>query len=282
MIKPPFPTLIKSGHYQVKGLEANYLFNRGVGTILYDSAPGKNWDARNHGAITGATWGGGKDGPALVFNGAPDKVVIPDNPAFSIDTAGQLTVEVTFRIDNLVDDNDLIIKLNTAGNTAEWLIRVVSADGKLHSSILQANGAVYLEAVASRFGIVAGVVYKVTSRMNTVGSPIIDQFIDGVPDGSDNTPVGTMGPNSTGDVYVGTNPQDATRTVKGLISRVVIWNHAFPNEEIFKRHMHDKAMFQRFINPGIFGIPVIPPGNVGALFNAGLMKGKLRERLFQC
>ncbi|MEK7116540.1 MAG: LamG domain-containing protein [Patescibacteria group bacterium] len=91
------------------GLVGYWSFNEGVGTKAGDSS-GRG----NTGTISSATWTSGKLGKALSFNGASDKIALP-NSFGSFGTTNDFSISVWFKDSNTIDNTDCIFSKYTGG-----------------------------------------------------------------------------------------------------------------------------------------------------------------------
>jgi len=118
--KPPLGARLDRNNPLSRGLVGYWLMNENGGNLARDIA------SNNHDTITGATWGAGKFGPCLSFNGSGDTVSFGRIPQIELALA---SFSAWFRVNNLTEDHYLIGKggLGASSPLVIWFDDVVSA-----------------------------------------------------------------------------------------------------------------------------------------------------------
>lgn len=253
-MKPPAGTLIKPGHPDTQGMIANWPFNAGFGSKIYDYASVKNWDARNHGTINGATWISSERGPVLSLNGSSDYIDCGSDNSLNLVSALTLLSWVKTSSQSTLAGRVMSRRSGTPGY--EYYIFQTSGDLAFVSGGLE-------KAIVTSSGLLDGQWHLIVYTYD--GDKVI-AYIDGIERASSTGVTITSDPGTT--MFIGDNGVH-TRQYNGLIDSPRIWNRALSADEVRRIYFNSYSMFNRQISPAVFPVPVavIPIPIVLNLFN---------------
>jgi len=199
------------------GLVASYSFNAGTGTTLADSS-GNN----NNGTLTnGPNWTtSGKYGPALVFDGVNDKVVVPDSN--SLDLTTRLTLEVWIYPTGAMSGWDTVLMKEQPGN----LLYALYANGDASLP----EGYIWINAEQGVQGTGTLPLNTWSHLALTYDGVTLNFYVNGQLVQS-RAQVGTLSA-SSGVLSIGNNSIWPNETFLGRIDEIRIYNRALTQQDI--------------------------------------------------
>jgi hypothetical protein len=232
ILKPPKGAIINRRHPIIVGLEAAWLFNEGGGKIVYDSSGNGK-----HGTIAGASWTGGKFGPALSFNGSSDKVEIP-----LIKAGSPLTYLVWF---NTTSDSAVSVTIGQS--------KITTDTGDTYS--MQLSGTLAgdpLGAAARSISVSWSIAHTTTGftvgkwhqGVTVFNSPSLRKaYIDSGSMGQNTTDIGDENDqNCAGIGYL--NRLTPASYYPGKIDHILVWSRILIQEEIAYLYRNPFCMFE--------------------------------------
>lgn len=265
IVKQPFPTLIKSGHPQVKGLVSNYLVNRGSGAVLHDTAPSKVWSERNHGTIDGATWSSCENGNGLLFDKVNDLVNFGNEPDFNF-SAKPFTAIGVFSVDDNQDSAHIFTKrFNGSLGSLGFFIGFSGTIGVF----LELSDGSSEARITSTAPLPAN--YSFHHYVFIPNGSNSKIFVDGIQqDDGTNLPTGTI--NNSENAYIG-NRADLNPGLYygGVFCGLKVYNRALSDQEAKQHYKQYYSAFRRFINP-FFHFPSV--GNLSRYHDLSGLSGQ--------
>ncbi len=245
--KPPFGTIPNLLHPQSQNVVADWLFNEGVGSQVWDSFPG-----RNHGAINGATWVPG----GLGFDGDDDYVNIVDstpllNPTGALTVVIWLSATVVFVLGGY---RCFAAKSDGAGITAGWRFHWDANDPNPRFLVATAGGN---KNVIGTTDIDDGTWHCLAGVFDGVSLKI---YVDGILEATD-TFASTTIVTTSNDLRIGQDNQGA-RFFQGLVGSMFMYNRALSVAEIMQISFNPYVMFEVPVSPAIFGALIAVVGIV--------------------
>lgn len=249
-IKPPFTALTKPGHTQSRGIVADYLFNRGSGTTLHDTAPVTTWDNSIHGTIIGPTWISTARGAVLNWGASTDYVDLGNNFNF-----GNGTTDNPFSFICQVKFNSLLSRENYLISRMHNEYRFYTENTLARRFIIQLldnSGGSIGQGIAWSGLLTPSVWYSLGFSYDgsgTSGGLIL--YVDGFP--LPNSPIGS-GPyiameNVAPKCFLGRISTILSRALDGAMESAIIFDYELSPEEFFDFHLNPYLRYRRAFSP---------------------------------
>lgn len=259
-MKPSAGTLIKPGHPNAEGLVFLSPFNGGNNPLIYDYAPGLDWDARSHGTIiNGATWVPGLDGPAVNFvPGSSQYIDCGSSPALDVQS---------FTIAALVKLNNTPSVTVTAGGIWNYDI-----NGRKFSLAIQTDRTVRIIVNSNGFGatsvfrpstdvLTVGVWYLIfgvyNAALQTLDLYIFGGGLSGLNNGALVGAVPASIHPQTGFKIGAIGSSSIIQFMDGKIGYAGLWNYPFIASQVNDLNNNLFAMFEQEKSLAIFSTPVV-------------------------
>lgn len=224
--QPPLGAVINPSHHLSQGLVGMWLMNEGGGLSATDLSV-----SHNTGTLTGGpTWGPGRVGVVLKFDGVNDYVVANNNTSI---TSTKISITLWVKFNALGVLNSRMVDLRDGSNGVQILFEGGSGKfGTKHSQFEAGSNATVWNTP------VIGTLYNVVAVWDSVANTT-NFYINGVAQtGAANFNVGNG--NQANKIYLGTRgDQFATTWLDGFLDNIRVYNRALSANEVQ----------QLFVNP---------------------------------
>lgn len=249
-LKPARGIQLNCAHPLARDLGMCWLFNEGTGEKVYDLSLHGRAGALNG----GPSWGPGKFGAALEYDGDDDRVET-SSPVIS---TAPVSVSLWFKVDELPSarsqDGTMLIQRTVGSPYQSFRTFIESTDDKLYLLIYNSSGvnsATTVSDSAVQAGIWYHAVFVLDSNYDT------RMFVNGSRQSD---------ADNSGSLY---NPDDVLRLgsrtgtaddFKGWIDHVMVFNRALSDAEVRLLHREPFCMFGGAVGPSLISAPptVVP------------------------
>lgn len=252
-VKPPVGTPLNWADPRNRGLVCELLFWEGGGTKVYDASA-----SGNHGTLTNITpgttsgWCGGKDGPAIAFDGSNDYINVLDSASLNITGAGITFGARVFPTGSA--DYQLLVGKEASSTSRQYALYLMN--GNVNAVYIALSGVTNITNIGVQIDITSPWVINKWNDVYCVYQDGVGGFVylNGQRVYFSATWSGSI-TSLAGDVHIGSSPGNLYR-VAGREDNVRIFNRALNQDEILDLHVNP---YRRFLRTRQQRFKPIPP-----------------------